>query len=330
MIFEAFGQTGGPTRASRAAPASGCRSAAAWRRCWVAHHPRPASRGEGSTFTLVLPRMARTRRVTAARGHGATAAGAGGRRRRRTAARSCARAASPSAASGGHGRRRRRSRGEAHPGAAARHDPDGHLAAAHGRPGGHPPASRPTGARAHIPVLAVTAHALSSARDQALEAGCDAVITKPFFAKDLEREVRRHLGRQGTRRSEHDPPTDCDRRARRAGAPESPRGGQRQVRLLHHRDRRGADLRSHRHRHGPGGGAHHQLPGHRRGGLRHAAGDLRPDARERARPRAGQRGGDARFTVIPMSFGTVFKTREDIVELLRSRLRRLPRRARSR
>ncbi len=32
-------------------------------------------------------------------------------------------------------------------------------------------------------------------------------------------------------------------------------------------------------------------------------------------------------TVIPMSFGTVFKTREDIVELLRSRLRRLPRRA---
>ena len=34
------------------------------------------------------------------------------------------------------------------------------------------------------------------------------------------------------------------------------------------------------------------------------------------------------FTVIPMSFGTVFKTPDDIVEFLRGRLRRLPGRAR--
>ena len=45
---------------------------------------------------------------------------------------------------------------------------------------------------------------------------------------------------------------------------------------------------------------------------------LGPDARERARPRARQRDGDAQHTVIPMSFGTVFKTDDDIVELLRS------------
>jgi CheY-like chemotaxis protein len=46
----------------------------------------------------------------------------------------------------------------------------------------------------HIPVLALTAHALASARDEAREAGCDGIITKPFFPQDLEREVRRQLG----------------------------------------------------------------------------------------------------------------------------------------
>lgn len=46
----------------------------------------------------------------------------------------------------------------------------------------------------HIPVLALTAHALSSARDEARDAGCDGIITKPFFPQDLEREVRRQLG----------------------------------------------------------------------------------------------------------------------------------------
>jgi two-component system cell cycle response regulator DivK len=47
---------------------------------------------------------------------------------------------------------------------------------------------------AGVPVLAVTAHALASARAEAEAAGCDGVITKPFFPRDLEREVRRHLG----------------------------------------------------------------------------------------------------------------------------------------
>jgi len=48
----------------------------------------------------------------------------------------------------------------------------------------------------HIPVVALTAHALRSAHDQAVEAGCDAVITKPVLPKDLESEIRRILGVQ--------------------------------------------------------------------------------------------------------------------------------------
>lgn len=47
---------------------------------------------------------------------------------------------------------------------------------------------------ADVPILALTAHALASARAEAEAAGCDGVITKPFFPRDLEREVRRHLG----------------------------------------------------------------------------------------------------------------------------------------
>jgi CheY-like chemotaxis protein len=46
----------------------------------------------------------------------------------------------------------------------------------------------------HIPILALTAHALSSARRRALEAGCDAVVTKPCPPRDLEAAVRRQLG----------------------------------------------------------------------------------------------------------------------------------------
>ena len=48
----------------------------------------------------------------------------------------------------------------------------------------------------HIPVVALTAHALRSAHDQAVEAGCDAVITKPVLPRDLEAEIRRILAAQ--------------------------------------------------------------------------------------------------------------------------------------
>ena len=45
-----------------------------------------------------------------------------------------------------------------------------------------------------IPIIALTAHALASAREKAVEAGCDAVMTKPCPPRDLEAEVRRLLG----------------------------------------------------------------------------------------------------------------------------------------
>ncbi|HVT61716.1 MAG TPA: response regulator [Thermoanaerobaculia bacterium] len=44
-----------------------------------------------------------------------------------------------------------------------------------------------------IPVIALTAHALKDAQDTALEAGCDAVVTKPCVPKELELEIRRQL-----------------------------------------------------------------------------------------------------------------------------------------
>jgi two-component system cell cycle response regulator DivK len=48
----------------------------------------------------------------------------------------------------------------------------------------------------HIPIIALTAHALKSAHDEALAAGCDAVVTKPVMPRDLESEVRRLLDGQ--------------------------------------------------------------------------------------------------------------------------------------
>lgn len=44
-----------------------------------------------------------------------------------------------------------------------------------------------------IPILAVTAHALESARQEALAAGCSDVVTKPFGAKEIEEAIRRQL-----------------------------------------------------------------------------------------------------------------------------------------
>jgi CheY-like chemotaxis protein len=44
-----------------------------------------------------------------------------------------------------------------------------------------------------IPVIALTAHVVSHAREVALAAGCDAFLTKPCFPEDLLREVQRLL-----------------------------------------------------------------------------------------------------------------------------------------
>jgi CheY-like chemotaxis protein len=45
----------------------------------------------------------------------------------------------------------------------------------------------------HIPVIALTAHALPSAHERARAAGCDAVVTKPVLPEDLVLEVQRQL-----------------------------------------------------------------------------------------------------------------------------------------
>jgi two-component system cell cycle response regulator DivK len=47
-----------------------------------------------------------------------------------------------------------------------------------------------------IKIIALTAHALETERDRALAAGCDEVVTKPIVPKELERVVRRQLGRE--------------------------------------------------------------------------------------------------------------------------------------
>jgi CheY-like chemotaxis protein len=46
----------------------------------------------------------------------------------------------------------------------------------------------------HVPIIALTAHALASAREKAVAAGCAAVVTKPCTPRNLEAEVRRQLG----------------------------------------------------------------------------------------------------------------------------------------
>jgi CheY-like chemotaxis protein len=46
-----------------------------------------------------------------------------------------------------------------------------------------------------LAIVALTAHALPSARDEAIAAGCDAVVTKPCLPRELEAEVRRQIER---------------------------------------------------------------------------------------------------------------------------------------
>jgi two-component system cell cycle response regulator DivK len=45
----------------------------------------------------------------------------------------------------------------------------------------------------HIPIVALTGHALAGASEGARKAGCDAFVTKPCLPDDLVREVRRML-----------------------------------------------------------------------------------------------------------------------------------------
>ena len=46
----------------------------------------------------------------------------------------------------------------------------------------------------HIPIVALTGHALAGASEGAKRAGCDSFVTKPCLPDDLVVEVRRMLG----------------------------------------------------------------------------------------------------------------------------------------
>src|SRR3954451_18087112 len=48
---------------------------------------------------------------------------------------------------------------------------------------------------AHIPVVALTGHALAGISEGAKRAGCDAFVTKPCLPEDLVKEIRKVLDR---------------------------------------------------------------------------------------------------------------------------------------
>jgi len=52
-----------------------------------------------------------------------------------------------------------------------------------------------------IPIIALTAHALASDREKAMEVGCDSYLAKPCEPKTVVSEVERFIGRGDGRRS---------------------------------------------------------------------------------------------------------------------------------
>ena len=48
-----------------------------------------------------------------------------------------------------------------------------------------------------IPIIALTAHALASDRDKAIEVGCDGYLAKPCEPRAVVAEVQRFLGKPG-------------------------------------------------------------------------------------------------------------------------------------
>ena len=55
-------------------------------------------------------------------------------------------------------------------------------------------------ATAHIPIIALTAHAMASDREKALEAGCDGYLAKPVEPRQVAAEVERQIARAAAHR----------------------------------------------------------------------------------------------------------------------------------
>jgi CheY-like chemotaxis protein len=51
----------------------------------------------------------------------------------------------------------------------------------------------------HIPIIALTAHALASDREKAMEVGCDSYLAKPCEPKAVVSEVQKFLGKRDGR-----------------------------------------------------------------------------------------------------------------------------------
>ena len=50
---------------------------------------------------------------------------------------------------------------------------------------------------AAIPIIALTAHAMTGDRERALEAGCSDYVSKPINLRDLMSKLRQYLGQKG-------------------------------------------------------------------------------------------------------------------------------------
>jgi len=60
----------------------------------------------------------------------------------------------------------------------------------------------------HIPIVALTGHALPDHAERALRAGCDAFVTKPCLPEDLVKEIRKVL---------EQPSSSTSKKTRRSG-----------------------------------------------------------------------------------------------------------------